>query len=231
MSVCDFRRLNTLTLDSARNSIRQYCLLPGPWLYQYDRYFESTRKTARPDIRLLELLETVRGSKWNMNRRGQCVNISDKIENGNISNGEIEQFWNTVDQLQDIQLRELPSASHAKIRQIELIFDGIRANLRKWHSSSDSLCFLTKVILMFNWGQSPAFDTRIRDVLNVQNNISSKYLMTALQEIGVWIQEFESKFDIQLDKLATNEMNSLNHFKELKPLPLGRSFDMMLFLL
>ena len=228
MSVCNFRRLNTLTLDSARNSIRQYCLLPGPWLYQYDRFFKTTR-TAQPDIRLRELLETVRGSGWGMNRKSQCAHISKEIIEGNISKGEIDNFWNTVDLLQDIQLRDLPTANYSKLRQVELTFDNIRKSLRKWHSSADSLCFLTKVILMFNWGQSPAFDTRIRKVLNVQNNISNKDLVTALQEIGDWIQKFESKHTVLLDELATVEMVSLNQYNELKPLPLGRSFDMMLF--
>lgn len=229
MNVCDFGRLNTLTLETARDSIRQYCELPGPWLRQYDRYFGTTRMTASPDIRLLELLEIVRGSKWNMNRKGQCAHISNEIEMGRISKEEIEQFWNTVDLLQDVELRDLPTANHEQLRQVEIAFDNIRTNLRTWHSSSDSLCFLTKVILMFNWGQSPAFDTRIRDVLKVPNNISSQGLVTALCEIGIWIQEFESKYGILLNKLATSEMTSLNKFKELKPLPLGRSFDMMLF--
>ena len=84
---------------------------------------------------------------------------------------------------------------------------------------------------MFNWGQSPAFDTRIRNVLNVKNNISNKKLVEALIEIGIWIQNFESKYEIQLDKLATYEMNSQKSLESLNPLPLGRSFDMMLFLL
>lgn len=228
MSVCDLRRLNTLTLDSARNSIRQYCLLPGPWLHQYDRYFETTR-TAQPEIRLLELLETVRGSGWGMNRKGQCAHISDEIKSGRISKEKIESFWDKVDLLNKVKLRDLPNANQQQLRLIEVTFDDIRTTLRKWHSSADSLCFLTKVVLMFNWGESPAFDTRIRDVLKVRNNISSKDLVTALREIGVWIQKFESKYGIQLDELATNEMNSLDQFMELKPLPLGRSFDMMLF--
>jgi len=84
---------------------------------------------------------------------------------------------------------------------------------------------------MFNWGQSPAFDTRIRNVLNVKNNISNKNLVEALIEIGIWIQNFESKHEIQLNKLATDEMNSQKSLESLNPLPLGRSFDMMLFLL
>lgn len=46
-----------------------------------------------------------------------------------------------------------------------------------------------------------------------------------------WIQNFESKHEIQLNKLATDEMNSQKSLESLNPLPLGRSFDMMLFLL
>jgi hypothetical protein len=175
------------------------------------------------------LLETVRGSGWGMNRKGQCAHISDEIKSGRILKEKIESFWNKVDLLNKVRLRDLPNANQEQLKGIEVTFDNIRTTLREWHSSSDSLCFLTKVVLMFNWGESPAFDTRIRDVLKVKNNISSKDLVTTLMKIGVWIQKFESKYDIHLDELATNEMNSLDKFRELKPLPLGRSFDMMLF--
>ena len=231
MSVCNFAPLSNLTLEDARKSIRQYSSLPGPWLYQYDKYFGTTRETAAPDIRLLELLEVVRGSGWAMNRKGQCAHITNEIRKGRISREELECFWSTVDSLPDVGLRDLPCMSRNQLKKIERTFDNIRQSLRKWHSSSDSLCFLTKVILMFNWGQSPAFDTRIRNVLNVKNNISNKTLVEALIEIGIWIQNFESKHDIQLNKLAADEMNSQKSLESLNPLPLGRSFDMMLFLL
>ncbi len=225
MSVCNFRVLNTLSLNDAKDSIKRYCSLNGPWLHQFDIFFRTTRATATPDERMIKLLTVVRGSGWNMNRQGQCAHIIEAIETGRISKEELNHFWTTVDALPNVDLRNLP---HVDLRQIVTSFQNIRKTLRVWHSSSDSLCFMTKVILMFNWGQSPAFDTRIRSVMKLRNNMSSEDLVMALVEIGNWIQDFESQHGILLDKLVTDEMRLVDR-DSLSPLPLGRSFDIMLF--
>jgi len=223
MNVCNFDSLNSMTLECAKKSIRKV-IADATGVFQYDSYFRTTREIARADDRLIKLLNIVSG--WSMNRNRQCTTIIEKIADKKISIAELESFWKTVDTLPNIELRDLPNSGREQLRQIEMAFDEIRKTLRGWHSSSDSLCFLTKVILMFNWGQSPAFDKRIRSVLKMKNNITNKDLVTALVEIGYWIQRFESKHGVKLDTLATNEMNGSN-----RPLPLGRSFDMMLFYL
>ena len=81
---------------------------------------------------------------------------------------------------------------------------------------------------MFNWGQSPAFDSRIRSVLTLPSDMSSSLLVAAFVEIGAWIKDFESQHGIRLDQLATSEMRQAG-IESLSPLPLGRSFDMLLF--
>jgi hypothetical protein len=81
---------------------------------------------------------------------------------------------------------------------------------------------------MFNWGHTPAYDTRIRKILGVGNNISSKELTQSLVEVGIWLQYFESRFGIDFDRFATGVMRKASGL-ELKPRPSGRSIDMMLF--
>lgn len=228
MSVCDFRVLKNLTLKDAKDSIRRYSSLNGPWLHQFDTFFRTTRQTATPDERMIKLLTVVRGSGWNMNRQGQCAHIIEAIETGRISKKELNHFWATVDALPNVDLRNLPHIDRMLLRQIVTSFRNIRRTLHVWQSSSDSLCFVTKVILMFNWGQSPAFDSRIRSKMKLRNDMSNEDLVTALVEIGTWIQDFESQYGILLDKLATDEMRLVSR-DSLSPLPLGRSFDMMLF--
>jgi hypothetical protein len=81
---------------------------------------------------------------------------------------------------------------------------------------------------MFNWGQSPAFDSRIRSVLRLPLDLSSSALVAAFVEIATWIKNFESKYGTRLDHLATCEMRRVCS-ESLRPLPLGRAFDMVVF--
>lgn len=228
MSICNFRALNNLTLNDAKDSIKRYSSLNGPWINQFDTFFRTTRAAATPEQRMIKLLTVVRGSGWNMNRQGQCAHIIEAIEAGRISREELNHFWTIVDALPNVDLRNLPQVDRIFLRQIVTSFQSIRRTLRVWHPSSDSLCFMTKVILMFNWGQSPAFDTRIRSVMKLRIDMSSEDLVMALVEIGTWIQDFESQHDILLDELATDQMRLVGR-DSLSQLPLGRSFDMMLF--
>jgi hypothetical protein len=226
MQICNFESLNNLTLEQAKASIRKV-IRAATGVSQHERYFNTTRKTSLADSRMFTLLDTVSGSGWAMNRNRQCTHIIEGIKTGKITREELNNFWETVDALPDIELRDLPNASTEIIRQIEMSFDEIRKTLHKWDSSSGTLCFLTKVILMFNWGQSPAFDTRIRAILKVKD-VTNKELVIALIEIGSWIRSFESKFGIRIDKLVADEL-SMQRRMNLKSPPLGRCFDMMLY--
>ena len=228
MAVCDFRALQKLTLKQVEASITRYSSLYGPWLSQFDTFFGITRSTATPEARITELLDIVRGGGWNMNRQGQCAHITQSVKGGVISNTQLKNFWRVVDDLPGLSLRDLPDAAPVVLKGIETSLDNIRRTISGWHSSAGTVCFVTKVILMFNWGQSPAFDSRVRSVLEIAHYISTDKLMQALIEIGYWIRKFESDNGVLLDEFSTNVMNRACG-RSLHPLPLGRSFDMLLF--
>jgi hypothetical protein len=59
------------------------------------------------------------------------------------------------------------------------------------------------------------------------NDLSNAELVAALIEMGIWIQDFESLNNVMLDELVTNEIRRVDVL--LQPVPLGRSFDMLLF--
>ena len=228
MPVCDFTALEELTLEQVEASITRYSRLSGPWLGQFDTFFWVTRLTATPQKRITELLDIVRSSGWNMNRQGQCKDVIQKIMTGAISKEQLQNFWREVDFLPDLPMRNFPNVAPEVLSGIESSLDSIRRTLRGWNSSAGTLCFVTKVILMFNWGQSPAFDTRVRSVLKVGSYLSTRDLVQALVEIGAWIRQFESDNGVQLNEFSTSVMNR-ECGRTFHSLPLGRSFDMLLF--
>jgi len=228
MAVCDFKALQQLTLKEVDASITRYSSQYGPWLSQFDTFFGITRSTATPEERIIDLLNIVRGSGWNMNRQGQCAHIIQGVKGGVILKSQLKEFWKMVDGLPGLSLRDLPGADRTVLKGIEASLDNVRNAISGWHSSAGTVCFLTKVILMFNWGQSPAFDSRIRSVLKIAPYISTVKLVQAFLEIGYWIRNFESNNGILLDEFSTDVMNRACG-RSLHPLPLGRSFDMLLF--
>lgn len=228
MRLCDVNQLNNVTAEGVQESIRQYAQKNRLWVRQFDTFFQSVKKTASPEKRMVMLLTTVRDSGWNMNRKGQCAHIIEEVISQRISKAHLKTFWGTVDSLPRVTLRELPSASRSLMKQLETSFDDIRKTLKSWHQSSGTLCFLTKVVLMFNWGQSPAFDSRVRSALKLPNDLSAEELVESLFEMGSWICDFESNNGIKLDQLATVEIRQIDECA-LGPIPLGRSLDMLLF--
>jgi len=228
MAVCDFEALQKITLKEVEASIIRYTSQNGPWLGQFDTFYGMTRSTATPEARITELLDIVRGSGWNMNRQGQCAHIIQSVKAETISKVKLQDFWKMVDNLPDLNLRDLPGAAPVVLKQIEALVDNIRRTICGWHSCAGTVCFVTKVILMFNWGQSPAFDSRVRAVLKLGHYMSTDKLVQALAEIGSWIRNFEFDNEVLLDEFSTNVMNRTCG-RSLRPLPLGRSFDMLLF--
>jgi hypothetical protein len=228
MAVCDFRALQKLTLKEVEASITRYSSQSGPWLSQFDTFYWVTRSTSSPETRITELLNMVRGSGWNMNRQGQCAHITQSVRRGIITKAQLNDFWNMVDDLPGIHLRDLPGAAPAVLKRIEASLVKIRGTIGGWHACAGTVCFVTKVILMFNWGQSPAFDRRVRSVLKLGHCMTTDELMQALIEIGTWISKFESDNGVLLDEFSTNVMNRACG-RSLHLLPLGRSFDMLLF--
>jgi hypothetical protein len=229
MPVIDFQCLNQIDLQIARQSIARYCSEAGAWFNQFDNFFNNVRVNAPPDKRMTELLEIVRCDGWNMSRRGQCTGITKYIDTGKISDDQLIQFWAELDNFFNIDLRKLPCLDKDSSAQLTNSIKNIRIELENWHSNAGTVCFLTKVILMFNWGQSPAYDTRIRKILKINNNITDSQLVQSLKEIGTWLRYFEVQYGVSLDQLATEVMRLTFKDPSLNQLPLGRSFDMMLF--
>jgi hypothetical protein len=175
-----------------------------------------------------DLLNIVRYNGWNMNRKGQCTVILKNIRNGIITDAQLRHFWGLVDNLPNVSLCNLPSADNSVIDLLMNSFTKLREILRGWHSSAGSVCFLTKVILMFNWGNTPAYDTRIRKVLGMKSDISDRELIESLVDIGRWLHSFERRFEINFELFSTDVMRKASGI-ELNALPSGRGFDMMLF--
>jgi hypothetical protein len=228
MPVISFEILDELNLETVTKSIARYSTLNGPWLNQFDNFYNNTRLHATPVRRMNDLLNIVRYNGWNMNRQGQCTSILKDIRNGKISDDQLRQLWDLVDRLPKESLSALPCADNSVIDLLITSFKEIREILSDWHSSARSVCFLTKVILMFNWGHTPAYDTRIRKVLGLNSSISDRELTDSLIEIGIWLRYFESRFGIIFENFSTDVMRKASGL-ELKPLPSGRGFDMMLF--
>lgn len=227
MPIINFEQLNQIDLETAKKSIRNYTTQNGLWITQFDNYYQN-RLNEGPELRMTNLLNIVRYNGWSMNRQNQCTTIIDKIHNHIITVQNLKDFWYLVDNLPSLELRDLPNTDHAILNQLVGSFTNIRNILSGWHQSAGSVCFLTKVILMFNWGQTPGFDTRIRRILGVNNNINDNELVQSLVEIGTWICDFENHYDIKIDEFATEVIRSVfNH--NLYPLPLGRSVDIILF--
>lgn len=229
MTICNLGSLENLTVESARTLLRQYIEAGRGAVRDYDGYFYWITPRLNPHDRFLKLLEIVRYGGWNMNRRSQCESIACQIRAGTTSLAEVKGFWGLVDTLPRIQLRDLPTASRNSIGNLERGLDAIRQTLRTWDPACGTLCFLTKVILMFNWGQSPVFDSVIQAKLQVASDISSKDLVVALQEIGAWIRSFESKTGVRLGDIAREEILQAKCGICRKPVPLGRSFDMLVY--
>lgn len=228
MRICNFTALCNLTLKGAQECIRRYSRQNGLWIHQFDTFFGTIRTTATPEKRIMVLLSIVRDNGWNMNRKGQCAHIIEKVTTEQIFKEELDAFWKTIDSLPKVSLRGLPAAPPKLLKQLETSFGSVRKTLQRWHRSSNTLCFLTKVVLMFNWGESPAFDSRVQSTLKLPNDLSNEELVEALVEMGVWILDFESRNNIMLDELATNEMRQADE-SSLGQLPLGRGLDMLLF--
>lgn len=228
MSVISFDTLNKLNLETAGKSIASYSTLNGPWLNQFDKFYNNTRIHASPAQRMTDLLNIVRYNGWNMNRQRQCTSILNDIRTGIITDDQLSHFWRLVDNLPNVSLCTLSSADNSVIALLMSTFRSLREVLSRWHSSAASVCFLTKVVLMFNWGHTPAYDTRIRKILGVDAFISDRELTNSLVEIGTWLRNFERCFNIDFEQFSTDVMRKASGL-ELKPLPSGRGFDMMLF--
>ena len=228
MSVISFEILNKVNLKTAGKSIESYSTQNRPWLNQFDNFFNNTRLQASPVQRMTDLLNIVRYNGWNMNRQGQCASILKDIHTGIITDDQLCNFWDLVDKIPNLSLCELPGVDNSVIDLLIGSFTKLRKILSGWHSSAGSVCFFTKVVLMFNWGHTPAYDTRIRSILGVNNSISDKDLIDSLVDIGIWLRRFERQFDIDFVRFSTDVMRKASGL-ELKQLPSGRGFDMMLF--
>lgn len=126
MSVISFEILNELNLKTAGKSIERYSALNGPWLNQFDNFYNNTRLYAPPAQRMNDLLTIVRYNGWNMNRQGQCASILRDIRTGKITDDRLSYFWRLIDELPDISLCKLSCADNSVIDLLMNSFTKIR---------------------------------------------------------------------------------------------------------
>jgi len=171
MSVCDFTRVDRfLRRHSVADALQGYLTGNRSWVRQYTNYW-STLRIADPAQRMNELLGIVRYNGWNMNRQGQCATIENGISGGVIGRDQLAAFWRSVDGLSRYQLREMAGYSPNELAQVNGTLRGLLQTLCEWHRSAGTITFLSKVILMFNWGQTPALDSRVRGVLGLRGQL------------------------------------------------------------
>jgi len=163
-----------------------------------------------------------------MNRQGQCTAIINKINNGYICKTDIAKFWDLVDSLDHYSLKEIKNIKIDKKDKLINTLNKIRKTLKTWNRSAGTITFLTKPILMFNWGQSPALDMRVRKTLNLGNNITSYKFVDILETISNSILQYEEENNSKLDRIISNYINK-NLSNIVNPIPIGRAFDMIAF--
>lgn len=234
----------------------------NPWIFQFNDFFNGARNMQPADrmIQLLTVVSGSGWSMNRKGQCEYIINqIKTKLITNreleefwavvdNLPKGDdvLRKLGRTVDYSPEEREHLIPfgnQVSGPPNEQDILQYTPIRNNIRDsfntihtmlmgWHRSAGTLCFITKVILMFNWGQSPAFDTRIRRILNLKNDTDAEKFVLTLSKIGKCINDFERiEGRPKLDDLATTAMQEITNNYALKKLPLGRSFDMMLFAL
>jgi hypothetical protein len=141
MSLISFEKLHQINLETAAKSIATYSAVYGPWLKQFDNFYNNIRLNALPAQRMNDLLNIVRYNGWNMNRQGQCASILKDIQTKKISRDQLNCFWSLVDKLSNISLCQLSSADNSIFDLLIDSFTRIRGIL--------SSCIQALVVFVF----------------------------------------------------------------------------------
>jgi hypothetical protein len=228
MSVCDFTKVDRfLKRHSVADALQGYLTGNRSWVREYTDYWNIWR-LADPVQRMNKLLRIVRYNGWNMNRRRQCETIENGISGGEIGRDQLAAFWISVDGLSRYRLREMPAYSPDQLAQMKGTLDRLLETLCEWHRSAGTITFLSKVILMFNWGQTPALDSRVRDVLGLRAQPPVSKYVDILKDLGGWVTQYERSEGVRLDQQVTDYMVAQLD-EPLGEIPIGRALDMVFF--
>jgi hypothetical protein len=228
MFACDFADVDRfLERHSVAYALEGHLRSNSSWAREYADYWNIWR-LADPVQRMDKLLEIVRYNRWNMNRQGQCEKIQNGISRGEIGPYQLAAFWSCVDGLSRYRLREMPAYSPDQLAQMKGVLDGLLDTLCEWHPSAGTITFLSKVILMFNWGETPALDQRVRSVLGLRGQPLMSTYVEILKDLGSWVTQHERREGVRLDQQVTDYMVArLDGL--LGEIPIGRALDMVLF--
>lgn len=219
---------NIIKREDVQKRVSNYIRYHRKWVIDFENFWKC-RFRLTPIKRLENLLKIVTINGWNMNRHNQCTFIKRKIQTNTITNDEIKEFWKILDDLNGINIRDLSESSkyyeNNKNKLVANIKDIIKI-LKNWNQRVDTITFVTKPILMFNWGQSPAFDKKVREQLKMRRyRYNAEEIFECLSNLGTWINNSEKENQFNLDE-TVSEVLSKNKFSTV---PTGRALDMILF--
>jgi hypothetical protein len=216
--------------DFLRASVRGYVNTPhghGPqWVDQFDKYWNDTRVDLPNREKLINLLELVSGSGWNMNRNRRCDDVIKKIRDGRISEPDITKLFDLLDSLLGFELRKLHQMSTGEATVLCRNIQNIREHIASWNQSMRTICFLTKPILMFNWGETPALDSRVRSCIGVSNDLATDKYVAILQKVSRGLLDIERQVGL-LENIVKDELG--RYGLRVRDLPIGRAVDMVCF--
>lgn len=162
-----------------------------------------------------------------MNRHGQCGDVIKKTRDGRISEPDITKLFDLLDSLLGFELRKLHQMSTGEATVLCRNIQNIREHIASWNQSMRTICFLTKPILMFNWGETPALDRRVRSSIGVSNNdLTTDKYVAILQKFSRRLLDIERQVGL-LENIVKDELG--RYGLRVRDLPIGRAVDMVCF--
>lgn len=198
------------------------------WIRDYDRVYHdfgpsSGRSAAE---RLAEFADVARQHGWGMNRKGQCVTIRASLRT-TAGTVPAERILAAAD---DIRTELRPMEKPCDVALLTARIAVIQQELGRLHQSADTNCFVTKVVLMFGTGQSPAFDGRVARKLDIRTvRMTAAELSGWLIRLGEQARESSDACGSPLAQLVTNAVRAKLPTLSIREVPPGRAVDMLLF--
>lgn len=201
------------------------------WVNAYDKIYNDgpTIETAR--ARLTSLMRSASDDGWNMNRQRQCDHIA---HSERIGEAEAAAFFSPLDNLRASPglLRRFGQDQQAAARELRAAFAATEGTLSGWHQSADTTCFVTKVGLMMVSGEFVAMDRRVQAALQMSKYTTRHGENTVLDravKLGAAVVQAEEALGAPLEVLVTAALRAQSGLDGIRPLPLGRAVDMLLF--
>lgn len=201
------------------------------WVKAYDRIYNDgpTIETAR--ARLSKLMRNAADDGWNMNRQGQCDHIAHREATGET---EAAAFFAPLDNLRASPglLRRLGQDQQAATGELRAAFAATESTLGGWHTCADTTCFVTKVGLMMVSGEFVAMDRRVQKALGMSTNMprhGENRVLDRAVKLGAAVVQAEAALGAPLEVLVTAALRAQSGLAGIRPVPLGRAVDMLLF--